>query len=741
MRWSNIAVIFRREVRDQVRDRRTLFMIFVLPILLYPLLGFCMVQFAATLEQKPRTVVVIGAENLPKTPPLLNAERKGFDPTLFDSPGEAERLVVRLEPATGPLGDPFHLQQVIHRGDAAAAMVVPEDLKERLRREGDVHISIKYNSVDEPSQITYLRLHEMLDRWKTRIVESRLERDKKSRNYAEPVRVQADDVATPREVGSSVWSRLFPFLLVIMALTGAFYPAVDLCAGEKERGTMETLLISPASRSEIVVGKFLTVMLASVLTALLNLLSMGLTGLRLAQEVVTMGGHAGRHATGVAAGGLGAPTLQAAFWMLVLLIPLAAFYAAICLAVAVLARSMKEGQYYMTPLYLISMPLIFLSLAPEIELDLFYSLVPITGVALLLRALILGSYDVAFRYFLPVLLPMLVYAAVALRWAIDQFQREDVLFREAERFNLAIWIRHLFRDREPTPTGGEALLCFALMLTASWFLMQFLPVPDATSSLWAVAAGQLFIVLPPVLMALLLTSSPARTLRLSLPRPFHLLTGIALAFTLNPLVNELQPYVERLFPISTTIRGALGQLMGRPTGLGMAVLVFAVLPGICEELAFRGFILSGLERQHRTRSAILLSALMFGFLHVLMSLFQQLFNATLLGIVLGLLAVRSRSIVPGIVFHVLNNAMGVARGVLIERAGEASFLGWIYRNPRDGLYHGVWLALGVILSCGLLYSLWKRKPGWAGDADPGPRLADPNGRGPGDISQPGITPG
>src|SRR5262249_19007386 len=151
-----------------------------------------------------------------------------------------------------------------------------------------------------------------------------------------------------------------------------------------------------------------------------------------------------------AASVLAPPTLQAALWMVTLLIPLAAFFAAVCLALAVLARSMKEGQYYMTPLYLISLPLIILTLAPGIELNLFYSLVPITGVALLLRALILGTYDVAFRYFLPVMVPTLVYAAVALRWAIDQFQREDVLFREAERVTLTSWMRHLFRDREPT---------------------------------------------------------------------------------------------------------------------------------------------------------------------------------------------------------------------------------------------------------------------------------------------------
>jgi sodium transport system permease protein len=740
MRWSNVAVIFRREVRDQIRDRRTLFMIFVLPILLYPLLGYGMVQFAAALEQKPRTVVVIGAENLPKTPSLLNPERTGFDPSLFDTPAEAERLHVRLEPASGPWGDPARRKQAIHAGAASAVVIVPSELTDQLRREGKIEVVVDYNSVDEPSQITYLRLRELIERWKDRIVRSRLERDQKSESYAEPIRVRAEDVATPSEVGGNVWSRLFPFLLVVMALTGAFYPAVDLCAGEKERGTMETLLISPASRSEVVIGKFLTVMLASVLTAVLNLVSMGLTGLRMAQQVGHLAATPGRRA-GLAAAGLAAPTLQAALWMLVLLIPLAAFFGAICVALAVLARSMKEGQYYMTPLYLISMPLIFLSLAPEIELDLFYSLVPITGVALLLKALILGSYDVAFRFFLPVLLPMLVYAAVALRWAIDQFQREDVLFREAERFSLGVWIRHLYRDREPTPTGAEALLCFALILTSSWFLMMYLATTDAGLGLVAVAAGQLLILGPAVLMALLLTSSPARTLRLPWPRPRYLVMGIALAFTLNPLVNELQPYVERLFPISMTIRAALGQLMGPATGMGKALLVFALLPAVCEEFAFRGFILSGLERQHRTRSAILLSALMFGFLHVLMSLFQQLFNATLLGIVLGLLAVRSRSIWPGIVFHFLNNAMGVARGYLLERAGEAPFVGWIYRDPRDGLYHGGWVAVGAILSCGLLYSLWKRKPESTDEPEPGPSLVAPVGRAARDISQPGMTPG
>ena len=122
MRWSNVAVIFGREVRDQFRDRRTLFMIFVLPILLYPMLGYCMIQFAAALEEKPRTVVLVGANNLPTNPSLLNDAGDGFNPGLFDSPKEAERLVVRVEPASGPWGDPARRERAIRQGAASAAV-------------------------------------------------------------------------------------------------------------------------------------------------------------------------------------------------------------------------------------------------------------------------------------------------------------------------------------------------------------------------------------------------------------------------------------------------------------------------------------------------------------------------------------------------------------------------------------------------------------------------------------------
>ncbi len=284
---------------------------------------------------------------------------------------------------------------------------------------------------------------------------------------------------------------------------------------------------------------------------------------------------------------------------------------------------------------------------------------------------------------------------MALRWAVDQFQREDVLFRESEHFSLSAWLRHMVRDREPIPTGGEAVLCFALILTCTWFLMLYLARQSTILSLGSVIAGQWIILLPPVIMAFLLTSDPKRTLRLAWPAKRYLWLAIGLVLALNPLVNELRPLVEWLFPISSLIKTSLAQIMSQSPGLLTSIAIFALIPAICEEFAFRGFILSGLEHEHRTRSAILLSALMFGFLHVLLSLFQQLFNATLLGIVLGLLAVRSRSILPGIVFHFINNALAVSLGSVVHASWAAAIVPWIYRNPNDGLYHGHWIVLSV----------------------------------------------
>jgi sodium transport system permease protein len=141
------------------------------------------------------------------------------------------------------------------------------------------------------------------------------------------------------------------YAAVVWALTGAFYPAIDLCAGEKERGTLETLLSSPAERTEIVWGKLLTIMCFSMATVVLNIVSLAITGLVVSRHLPQS---------------IGLPPALAPLWLLLALLPVSAFFSALCLALAAFARSTKEGQYYLMPLILITMPLVILSMSDSV---------------------------------------------------------------------------------------------------------------------------------------------------------------------------------------------------------------------------------------------------------------------------------------------------------------------------------------------------------------------------------------
>ena len=260
---------------------------------------------------------------------------------------------------------------------------------------------------------------------------------------------------------------MFPALLVIMALTGAFYPAIDLGAGEKERGTMETLLISPARRIELVLGKFATIMLFSVATAVLNLFSMGLTGQQMASGI-------GRGVADTIS--LEFPGFVPLMWMVILLLPLSALFSSLCLALATFARSTKEGQYYLTPLLMIVMGLTMFCLSPAVEMTPLYSVLPVVNVTLLLKGLLLnapGSGNLVV-FAVPVLISSIGYSMLSLWWAIELYNSEDVLFREAEKFDLRLWFRQMLRTKDAVPAFPEAVFCFILILMLQFVAMKYM---------------------------------------------------------------------------------------------------------------------------------------------------------------------------------------------------------------------------------------------------------------------------
>ncbi len=641
MKWAKAKLIFLREVRDQLRDRRTLFMILVLPVVLYPALGIGLFQLTLSFGKQNRTIGIVGADDLPNQPRLLAEDRSTFHPDLFGEHGRPSVLQLVVDDKLA--------REDINKGRVDAIVQVPPRTAKRLDSGENVKITVMFNGTDDRSEIASAMVRDIVTRWSEKLGAYRLEKAGLPATYAQPISIE--DGLTDLSQGSgrsgTAWSRMFPFLLVMMALTGAFYPAVDLCAGEKERGTMETLLISPATRAEIVLGKFLTIFLFSVTTTIVNLSSMGLT---LAQTSSMIPANVKESAAAI----LAPPSLAAIGWMLVLMLPLAAFFSALCMALAIFARSTKEGQYYLMPLFLVVTPLVFVTLAPGVELDAFYSLVPVTNVALLLKTLMLNQYETAMLYFLPVLAPTLLYGYLALRYAAEQFNREDVLFREAERFDIANFIRQMLIEKKPGITFGMAWSFFIVYMMLRWYLQGRVP-----TNVWGIVASQVgMIVLPAILFAVLLTRKPIDSLHLR--KPAWTVAGLAilLVFAIHPVAVSLALELQRRFPMPEA-----AQLAEKLATLFVDVpfwqqlLIVAVVPAICEEIAFRGLILSGFLQHYKPAGAIVMSSILFGVSHMVP---QQMIAATLLGIILGMVATRTGSILPGILFHALHNGMVVA---------------------------------------------------------------------------------
>ncbi len=791
MSWKNIRLIFLRELRDQLRDRRTLFMITILPVLLYPMLGLGLVEMMLTFSEERRTIVILNASQLPDSPPLLDEQGirtswysegqtdadklrvitdRGFTATAVSdvsqhdentkadsasSQSEDHKSDGALIATARQLADKLHLLQkleyeeylntkesqtadgqtqedsppdagkrqagsdsqpsglteiigireqisqmflvsgidvltVVPQGYSDTLSVVRQQVQDRNSESEDAFLApvlVVRNSADDKSASAFARVTSAFKNWEDAIRASFFADASLPQMLQNPARLRWVEVAKQEQVSASVWSKMFPAMLVIMALTGAFYPAIDLGAGEKERGTMETLLISPAKRVELVLGKFATVMLFSVCTALLNLLSMGITGQHMAMAM-------GSGTPGSLS--LDFPGISSLLWVIVLLFPLAALFSALCLALATFARSTKEGQYYLTPLLMAVMGVTMFCLFPAIEMTPLYSVLPVVNVAVLLKGLLLtsGQSSQLAVYAIPVLVSSIGYSMLALWWAIELYNSEDVLFREAEKFDLRLWMRQILRTKDAVPAFPEAIFCFVLILMLQFVAMSSMQ-PDlsdngSAADLMKIIVTQQLVMIacPAVFMGVLLTTSLKATFRLRKPSLHALGLGMGLAMVIHPLSVELSQFLvsHRVFPpIPEGAARVMGMLKSDQQPVWLLLVVFALTPAICEELAFRGFVLSGLARGGRLAISVVISSMMFGIIHMIP---QQAFNAGLLGLVLALLAIYSRSIFPSMAFHFVNNSIATlhagglkflyADGVFFSRDAENSLR---YESP------------------------------------------------------------
>jgi sodium transport system permease protein len=401
MSLRNIGVVYRKELVDSLRDRRTVVSMFVIPILLFPALSVGLGLLGATMmnkakEEIPR-VMIVGGQDSPR---IVEALKKNDKIQIVPESADFETQITDRK--------------------IRAAVVLPADFDAAANRGAAGKVLVDYYEGDIKSELTQKTVRDILRDYRLDLAKSLLTAKGVSTGLIEPFSLDEINVAPPEKVGGSGFGGMIPYFVIILAFTGAMYPAMDLTAGEKERGTMETILTSPVSRTDLVLGKFFMVVTASLATAILALCSMGISFM-LAKNTIDRllskndpSFHISLDPRGVLA-------------VFVMILPLSVLFSASMLAVSLFAKSYREAQTYISPMtFVVILPAI-VALLPGVELNTRTALVPILSTTLVGKELMAGNHPWGFIAL--IFASSCVYASIAIGAAVTLFNRESVLFR------------------------------------------------------------------------------------------------------------------------------------------------------------------------------------------------------------------------------------------------------------------------------------------------------------------------
>jgi sodium transport system permease protein len=402
MSARNIGIVYRKELTESLRDRRTLITMFIVPLILFPLVS---VGFGAAIsvlvgkakQERPHIMLIGGA----------------------DSPDVVAGLMKLDKVEVVPL-DPDWKNQIINK-QVPAVVDIPVGFEKSLVDQKDQQVTIYGYDGDLKSDLATKKVSDYLKEYRDGIVKQRLTTRNLPVSLIKPFEVKEQNVAPPEKSGGALFFGGFiAYIVVFLCLNGGMHPAMDLTAGEKERGTMETILSSPISRSHLVLGKFLLVLTTALTTAALSVISMGIS-FTIANQLRTTPVQAGESGAVLHIG------FGAALSVFIMAVPLAVLFSSVLITISTFAKSYKEAQSYIMPLlFLVIIPAIA-AMLPGVELTPKLALVPILNVSLLCKELVIGTYH--WNYIAIIFASTCVYASAALFIAIKMFQRESVLFR------------------------------------------------------------------------------------------------------------------------------------------------------------------------------------------------------------------------------------------------------------------------------------------------------------------------
>lgn len=398
MNFNVIGIVYRKELTEWVRDRRTLVSTVLVPLLIFPLM---IVGISAV------SIIMIGKakQEIPKVM-ILGGQ---------DSPSLLARLSALKDIQIVPSASDWKEQ--ISNKDIRAAAEIPQGFEASLENGQAQTVKIFHYEGELKSSIAADRLEKLFKDYRDTVVKDRLAAKNLPASLLIPFTVKQENVAPPEKVSGATIGSFVGYMVVILSMTGAMYPAIDLTAGEKERGTMETILSSPISRLDLVLGKFLLVFSASVAAAIISVTSMGASFAVLSHVQLSDSGQTLQLNLG----------LLSVVFVFLMALPLSVLFAAVLLTIALFAKTHKEAQSYLSPITFVAVIPAVASVMPGVELTPKLALIPVLNTSLVCKEIMTGTYH--WNSIALIFLSTCVYAAVALFLAVKTFQRESVLFR------------------------------------------------------------------------------------------------------------------------------------------------------------------------------------------------------------------------------------------------------------------------------------------------------------------------
>jgi sodium transport system permease protein len=398
MSFNCVRIVYLKELRDLLRDRRTITSMVVVPVLIMPImmvgLGATATKMIDKVRQQSPKVMVLGGEDSPKTRDEFLA-LKNFD-------------FVKASP---------DFTNLISDKKIGAAIAIPPGFDAAVKSGTPAMVSIYTYQGELKSMFAARSAEEFFQKMRERVVGERLAARQIPKQVLTPFDIRQTNVASEKKVTGNTVGMIIPYIVILMCMTGAIYPAVDLTAGEKERGTMETLLSSPVRRTHLVFGKTLVVLTVSLATAFLSLASNSESFMLL--RTFTEARNGGTSLQSLDIGALAA--------VMLLMVPLAMFFSSAMLAVGLFARSSREANTYLQPLIFVTIIPALAAAAPGVELNYKLALVPVVNVSLATKDIMSGGGH--WNYIAAVFCAMCLYGALALAAAVALFKREAVLFR------------------------------------------------------------------------------------------------------------------------------------------------------------------------------------------------------------------------------------------------------------------------------------------------------------------------